>query len=169
MIRFKLDEAKKMKQVLRFVFHDLGFKGDLKTYHHTDNAYLDKVINRKQGLPISLSLIVMFIGQRLGLPFFGVNMPIHFMLNFVGDREDLLIDPYDSGAVVTYDQCYFFLKKNGIDPTPQHFQIASDFEIFIRCIRNLMQSYERMEQPHRVEHLKTLLEIAELSSPHKSE
>ncbi len=160
-IRYRLDERRKMKQLIKFVFEDLNFGGDTEDYHNPANCFMDQVINRRRGLPISLSMIVMFLAQRLEMPFFGVNMPIHFMLNYVSEKEEVLIDPYDNGAIVTYDQCYFFLKKNNIEPRPDHFKIASDLEILTRCIRNLIHSYERKEMPERVEDLKNLLALAE--------
>ncbi len=161
-IRYKLDERKKAKQLFKFVFEDLRFAGDQNDYHNPENCFLDTVIERRKGLPISLSMIVMFIARRLDLPVFGVNMPIHFMLTFIGDREEFLVDPYDDGAVVTYDQCYFFLKKNNIEPKPEYFQMASDMDILIRVIRNLIHSYERKEQLEKVEDLKRLLSTVEL-------
>lgn len=161
-IRYKLDERRKMKHLLKFVFEDLNFSGDTEDYHNPANCLIDKVLDRRLGLPIALSMVTMFIARRLDMPFFGVNMPIHFMLNFIGDKEEVLIDPYDKGAVVTYDQCYFFLKKNNIEPKPEHFQIASDMDILIRCIRNLIHSYERKEMLDRVEELKQLLSVAEM-------
>lgn len=161
-IKYKLDEKRKMKRLLKFIFEDLNFQGDAKDYHAPQNCFLDQVIERRKGLPISLSLIVMFISHRLEMPFFGINMPIHFMLNYVGDKEELLIDPYDNGSIVTYDQCYFFLKKNNIDPRPEHFQMATNLDIVLRCIRNLIHSYERKEEMHRVEDLGRLLSVAEM-------
>lgn len=161
-IKYKLDEKRKMKRLLKFIFEDLNFQGDPQSYHAPKNCFLNEVIDRRKGLPISLSLIVMFISRRLEMPFFGINMPIHFMLNYVGDKEELLIDPYDDGAIVTYDQCYFFLKKNNVEPRPEHFQIATNLDIVLRTIRNLIHSYERTEQLHRVEDLQKLLNIAEM-------
>lgn len=161
-IRFKLDESRALKTLLKFIFEDLNFKGDIVDYHHPDNCLMDKVMDRRVGLPISLSLVAIFVARRLKLPLFGINMPIHFMLNFVGDKEDLLIDPYDNGAVVTYDQCYFFLKKNNIEPRPDHFKIASNVEILERVIRNMIQSYEHKEKLHLVEDLNKLLAMVEL-------
>tara|TARA_R110000868_G_scaffold259361_16_gene517538 strand:- start:9101 stop:9916 length:816 start_codon:yes stop_codon:yes gene_type:complete len=161
-IRYRLDERRRMKQLVKFVFEDLNFSGDTEDYHNPANCFMDQVINRRRGLPITLSMVVMFLARRLEMPFFGVNMPIHFMLNYISDKEEVLIDPYDNGAIVTYDQCYFFLKKNNIEPKPDHFRIASDLEILIRCIRNLIHSYERKEMPERVEDLKKLLAIAEI-------
>ena len=161
-IKYRLDEKRKMKRMLKFIFEDLNFRGDTNNYHDPENCFLDQVIDRRQGLPISLSLIVMFVARRLEMPFFGINMPIHFMLNYVGDKEELLIDPYDNGAIVTYDQCYFFLKKNNMEPRPEHFQIATNVDIILRCIRNLIHSYERQEALTRVEDLRQLLNIAEM-------
>lgn len=160
-IKYKLDERDKMKHLLHFIFDNLQFRGDTDNYHNPKNCLMDQVIDRRQGLPIALSLVVMFIARRLEMPFFGINMPIHFMLNFVGDKEELLIDPYDKGAIVTYDQCYFFLKKNNLTPKPEHFQIATNLDIVIRCIRNLIHSYEKNGQPERIDDLKELLTIAE--------
>lgn len=160
-IRYRLDERRRMKQLIKFVFEDLNFGGDTEDYHNPDNIFFDQVINRRKGLPITLSMVVMFLARRLDLPFFGVNMPIHFMLNYIGEKEEVLIDPYDKGAIVTYDQCYFFLKKNNITPKPDHFKIASDMDLLIRCIRNLIHSYERKELPNKVEDLKKLLALAQ--------
>lgn len=161
-IKYKLDEKRKMKRMLKFIFEDLNFRGDAENYHSPQNCFLSQVVDRRKGLPISLSLVVMFIARRLEMPFFGINMPIHFMLNYVGDKEELLIDPYDNGAIVTYDQCYFFLKKNNIEPRPEHFQIATNLDIVLRCIRNLIHSYERQEELERVEDLQKLLNLAEM-------
>lgn len=161
-IRYRLDERRKMKQLIKFVFDDLNFSGDTDDYHNPANCFIDQVIRRRRGLPITLSMVVMFLARRLDMPFYGVNMPIHFMLNYVSEKEEVLIDPYDNGAIVSYDQCYFFLKKNNIEPKPDHFNIATDIEILIRCIRNLIHSYERLEQPDRIEDLKELLALTEL-------
>lgn len=160
-VKYKPDERKQMRQLLKFVFETLNFKGDTQEYHAPENGLIDRVIDRRKGLPITLSLIVIFLARRLDMPFFGINMPIHFMLNYVGDKEELLIDPYDNGAVVTYDECYFFLKKNNVTPRPEHFQIASNIDILMRCIRNLIHSYEQIKQPEQIEKLKVLLTHAE--------
>ncbi|MEX2601789.1 MAG: transglutaminase-like domain-containing protein [Balneolaceae bacterium] len=156
------EESQKMHTLLRYLFRELRFTGDEKNYHHPDNAYIDRVMDRRKGLPISLSLIVMFLGRRLDLPFYGVNMPIHFMLLYEGEREELLIDPFDGGTVVSYDQCCFFLKKNGIEPRPEHLQRADEQLILSRFIRNLMHSYSNRNREDRVRELKQLLYLVEL-------
>lgn len=154
--------SEKMHIMLQFIFRDLRFRGDSKNYHDTENAFIDRVIDRRKGLPIILSLIVMFVSRRLDLPFHGVNMPIHFMLMYQTHNQEILIDPFDGGTIVTYDQCYYFLKKNGIEPRPEHLQKADEADILARCIRNLMHSYAKNDQNDKVKDLKNLLNIVEL-------
>ncbi|PWN05923.1 SirB1 family protein [Rhodohalobacter mucosus] len=152
----------KMQILLQFVFRELRFRGDSKDYHSPENAFIDRVIDRRKGLPIMLSLVVIFIARRLNLPFYGVNMPIHFMLMYQTHNQNILIDPFDGGTIVTYDQCYYFLKKNGIEPRPEHLQKADEADILARCIRNLIHSYGKSNQDRRVRDLRELLQIIEL-------
>lgn len=154
--------TEKMQILLQYVFRELRFRGDSSDYHHTDNAYLDRVIDRRKGLPIMLSTVVMFLGRRLNLPFYGVNMPIHFMLMYKTHNQDILIDPFDGGTIVTYNQCCYFLKKNGIEPRPEHLEKADESDILVRCIRNLKHSYAKSGNEQRVAGLQKLLQIAEL-------
>jgi len=161
-IRYQMDESRQMHTLLDYVFEELNFTGSTIDYYNPDNSYLNRVIDRRQGLPISLAMIVLFLGRRLELPFYGVNMPIHFMLKFKGDKDEVLIDPFDRGKVVTYNQCYFFLKQNGIDPKPRHFEEASEIGILARCIRNLVQSYSKIGNDRKVEGLKKLLGTVEM-------
>lgn len=149
----------KMHILLQFVFRELRFRGDSSNYHDPANAFFDRVIDRRKGLPIMLSMVVIFIARRLNLPFYGVNMPIHFMLMYETHNQEILIDPFDGGTIVTYDQCYYFLKKNGIEPRPEHLQKADGKDIIARCIRNLMHSYAKDHQKKKVADLKGLLKL----------
>ncbi len=151
----------KMRILLQFIFRESRFRGDSKNYHDPENAFLDRVIDRRKGLPIMLSVVVMGIARRLNLPFYGANMPIHFMLVYQTHNQNILIDPFDGGTIVTYDQCYYFLKKNGIEPRAEHLERAEASDILARCIRNLMHSYAKNNQEDKVKNLKELLSILE--------
>lgn len=161
-IHYEPDETRQIHILMDFVFGELNFTGSTVDYYNPDNCYLNRVIDRRQGLPISLAMIVLFLGRRLDLPFYGINMPIHFMLKFRGDKEEVLIDPFDNGKVVSYNQCYFFLKQNGVEPKSKHFEIAGEAEILARCIRNLIQSYAKINADYKVEALKKLLNTVEM-------
>ncbi len=167
-LRFRLDDTKKMHLLLKFVFEELNFRGSSSDYYNPENSYMNRVIDLRKGLPISLGMIVLFLARRLDLPFYGVNMPIHFMLKYKGEREEILIDPFDRGKTVSYNQCFFFLKQNGVEPKSNHFETATETEILARCIRNLIQSYSRLDKEEKVENLKTLLSTVEMMYPSSS-
>lgn len=154
--------SEKMQIMLNYLFRELRFKGDPGDYHNPANALLHRVIDRRKGLPIMLSSVAIFLANRLGLPFYGVNMPIHFMLMYKTHNQEFLIDPYDGGTIVTYNQCCYFLKKNGVEPRPEHLQRADEADILTRAIRNLQQSYSKAKDTKRVQDLDELLRISEL-------
>jgi regulator of sirC expression with transglutaminase-like and TPR domain len=161
-ILYQPSESKQMHTLLQFVFQKLDFKGGNTDYYHPQNAYLDRVIDRRRGLPISLAFIVLFLARRLDLPFHGVNMPIHFLLKFKGEKEELLIDPFDNGKTITYNQCYYFLQQNGVDPKSAHFEEPAEAAMLARLIGNLMRSYRRMEQDQKADNLQALLQTLEM-------
>ncbi len=161
-IKYAVNDGEKMRKVLKLVFNDLGFQGNAENFHDPNNSFIDQVIKNRKGLPITLALIVIFIGRRVDLPFHGVNMPIHFMLKYESDQQKVLLDPFDQGNTISYDQCYHFLKKNGIKPRAEHFENAKTYEILLRCIRNLINSYERLGEEKRVKYLKRLLDTLEM-------
>ncbi len=161
-VRYQPDESKQMHILLNYVFNELGFSGGTTDYYNPRNAYIDRVIERRRGLPISLALVVLFLARRLDLPFYGVNMPIHFLLKFKGEKEEILIDPFDHGKSVTYNQCYFFLKQNGVEPKSEHFSEVGEAGILARLLGNLMRSYRRMDQEQKADDLQELLQILEM-------
>ncbi|MGE5302685.1 MAG: SirB1 family protein [Alphaproteobacteria bacterium] len=90
----------RMVAALNYVlFQELGFRGNREHYYDPKNSFLNEVIDRKLGIPISLSLLYMEVGRRLGLNVDGVGFPGHFLVN-VGRREnEIIIDPFNSGAI----------------------------------------------------------------------
>lgn len=156
-VHYQIDEHQKMIHFTRFIFEDLHFSGALDAYRTPKNSLINHVIDRRKGLPIALALVAIFVARRLNLPFFGVNMPIHFMLMFAGEKEEILLDPYDNGNMVSYEQCYYYLRKNNIDLKPEHLQIAPNIDILKRCIINLMRSYQLQENTERVQDLQQIL------------
>lgn len=151
----------KMEALLHYIFHEQNFKGDRHEYHALENAYLHEVLDHRKGIPLTLSLIVLFLADRLQLPFYGVNMPIHFLLVFDPKGSNIYIDPFDDGAVVSRDQCFVFMKHNEIPPRPEYFEPCVSMEILKRHLRNLMNSYEKEGDPDRAERVQQLLRITE--------
>jgi len=96
----------KLEGLCRYLFHDLGFEGNSKNYYDPRNSYLNEVLDRRTGLPISLSVVAMSVGQRAGLNVQGVGLPGHFIAKVVGPKgQEVLFDPFDGGRVLTVEQC----------------------------------------------------------------
>jgi regulator of sirC expression with transglutaminase-like and TPR domain len=90
--------------LLRLLFRDQGFTGNRADYYDPRNSFLNEVLNRRLGIPISLSVLVMEIGRRLGVPLAGVGMPGHFL---VRDKVDpgVFVDAFSGGVLLDQHGC----------------------------------------------------------------
>ncbi|MGB8647123.1 MAG: transglutaminase-like domain-containing protein [Anaerolineae bacterium] len=83
-----------------YLFRELGFEGNRDQYYDPLNSYLNDVLERRTGLPITLSVLYIAIGRRLGLPLHGVGLPGHFIVKYEDDRARILIDPFNRGMIL---------------------------------------------------------------------
>jgi regulator of sirC expression with transglutaminase-like and TPR domain len=90
--------------LLDHLFTDLRFTGNVDEYGDPRNSYLDEVLARRLGIPITLSVLTMEVGRRVGVPVAGVGMPGHFLLR---DRVNpsVFVDPFSGGRVIDADEC----------------------------------------------------------------
>ena len=89
----------------RYLFHEMGFRGNARDYYDPRNSYLNVVLERRTGIPISLSAVTIAVGRRAGLQVVGVGLPGHFIAKAVADDSEVLIDPYHGGRILTPDDC----------------------------------------------------------------
>ena len=130
-----------------YVFEDLGFRGNADDYYDPRNSFLNDVIDRKLGIPITLSVLYIEIGRRIGLPLHGVSFPAHFLVKCVLREGAIILDPYARGASLGMQDLQERLK--GIVANAE---LPSDLlttmltatgprEIFVRILRNLRAIY----------------------------
>jgi regulator of sirC expression with transglutaminase-like and TPR domain len=149
--------GEQLQTFVSFFFEKEYFKGAASDYMSPSNSFLHKVLQRRRGIPIALSMVLLFVARRLELPFYGVNMPMHFLIKYEAEYQSTLVDPFNRGRVVTIDQCSYFLRNHGIQPLPVHFEKASAREMLARSVRNLVNSFESENKPGRVVELQRLL------------
>ena len=89
----------------RYLFEDLRFNGNVDDYYDPANSFLNEVLRRRIGLPITLSVVAMEVGRRLDLPLVGVSMPGHFLLEHVGAAPRTWVDPFGGGRVLDRAGC----------------------------------------------------------------
>src|SRR5262245_39219849 len=89
----------------RYLFHDLGFRGNARDYYDARNSYLNDVLDRRTGIPITLSAVAIAVGSRAGLSVAGVGLPGHFVAKAAGDGREVLFDPFHGGRPLSPEQC----------------------------------------------------------------
>ncbi|MBM2826140.1 MAG: hypothetical protein HW403_204 [Dehalococcoidia bacterium] len=88
-----------------YLFQEQGFRGNDKDYYDPRNSFLNDVLDRKLGIPITLSLVYMEVAQRLGFSVLGVGLPGHFIVKHPTSERDLFIDPFQGGGIITEEEC----------------------------------------------------------------
>ncbi|MGH9226718.1 MAG: SirB1 family protein [Acidimicrobiales bacterium] len=89
----------------RYLFEELGFTGNVEDYYDPANSFLNEVVRRRTGLPITLSVLGIEVGRRIGVPLVGVSMPGHFLLGVKGPGPRRWVDPFAGGLVLDRDGC----------------------------------------------------------------
>jgi regulator of sirC expression with transglutaminase-like and TPR domain len=133
-----------LQEVLSSLYHRHGFRGNRQAYYDPRNSFLNDVLDRGLGIPLTLGIVVLEVGWRLGLPLEGVNFPGHFLVRFKGDAIDLLIDPYDGGAVRFEDEAQELLDRvyGGMVRVHDSFlKAATRREMLVRLLMNLKSLY----------------------------
>jgi regulator of sirC expression with transglutaminase-like and TPR domain len=147
--RGRLDElasraaAPTLDAVLDLLFIDERFRGDRSDYYDPRNSYLNEVLDRRLGIPITLSIVTLEVGRRLGVPLASVAMPGHFLLRDRVD-PDLFVDPFASGARLDARQCEArFRTVHGAAARfdPAFLEPAGAFSVIGRLLANLKAIY----------------------------
>ncbi len=127
----------------RLLFSDEGFTGNRGDYADPRNSYLDQVLDRRVGIPISLAVLMMEVGRRTGVALQGVGMPGHFLLRQSFDPL-MLIDPFRQGRRISHDECAA-LFRSLFGPSrafsPSMLKAAGPRAILARMLANLERIY----------------------------
>ncbi|PTL77687.1 SirB1 family protein [Vitiosangium sp. GDMCC 1.1324] len=137
---------------LRHVLADIeGFRGNEEDYHSPDNSFLDLVLERKVGLPISLSVVYLEVARRAGIPLYGVPFPGHFLVACNAGDHKLVVDPYHCGEILTEEGCKELLQRVApqLKFTPAMLSPAPVELITYRMLSNLRREYLEREEYER--------------------
>jgi regulator of sirC expression with transglutaminase-like and TPR domain len=146
------DRHARIKVLNEYLFGELGFAGDLEHYTDPRNSFLNEVLERRKGIPITLSVVYIEIARRAGLDVTGINFPGHFLLRCPSRpglrySEDLIIDAFHGGVLLSEDGCRSLLRKHGDANTvlePRMLAHATKPQILARMLLNLKRVYVGM-------------------------
>jgi regulator of sirC expression with transglutaminase-like and TPR domain len=136
----------------RYLFNEVGFYGNRDQYDDPRNSCLNEVLDRKTGIPITLSLVYIEVARRSGLRAEGVNFPGHFLVRALHDLhtddpdEGLIVDPFHAGAILNEHDCRMLLHRHMGEETawePQLLARATRRQILVRMLLNLKRLYVR--------------------------
>ena len=102
-----------MQTLSDFLFVRTGFAGNRDNYADPRNSFLNDVLERRLGIPITLSVLYLEVGRRAGLNLFGVSFPSHFLVKAVDERGELIIDPFNGGAILDLEDISYAAQKLG--------------------------------------------------------
>jgi regulator of sirC expression with transglutaminase-like and TPR domain len=133
-----------LEELTRTLYQRNGFRGNGEAFDDPRNSFLNDVLDRRLGIPLTLGIVLLEVGWRLRLPLEGVNFPHHFLVRFHGDAMDLLIDPFDGGRARYEDEAQELLDRvyHGKVRLQESFlRRAGKREILVRMLNNLKGVY----------------------------
>jgi regulator of sirC expression with transglutaminase-like and TPR domain len=146
----------------RLLFEEMGFHGNREEYYDPRNSFLNDVLDRRIGIPISLSTVYLEVGRRIDCPLAGVAFPGHFLVRCDGTEggADIFIDPFNRGRLMTEEDCRTLIDamyKGQLEYRPEFLGRAKNREILDRMINNLKGIYQQQRNFHMALKLQQLL------------
>ena len=130
----------------RCLYDELGFRGNEENYFDPRNSYLNEVLDRKRGIPITLSIVTMEVARRVGFALEGVGFPGHFIVRHVAGDREILIDPFHRGEILLLEDCKRLLRRSygaRMAIEPRFFEAVGVKAILGRLLTNLKYIYMR--------------------------
>jgi regulator of sirC expression with transglutaminase-like and TPR domain len=131
----------KCRIINRVMFHEWGFHGNIQHYTDPRNSFLDQVLARRTGIPLSLSIVYLLVAQRLGLALEPVGLPGHFIVGCFEQAVPFFVDPFDKGVFLDPDEVFTLLRANHVAPNDTNLAPATVREVLCRNCRNLANHY----------------------------
>ncbi len=136
------DALRTLNTLSRFLFDDLGFRGNDDDYYDPRNSFLNDVLKRRLGIPITLALVYLEVGRRVGAPLLGIGMPGHFLVRH-RDETDVYVDAFHGGILLSQEECADRFRKRTRMAflSEEHLAPVGGREFLGRMLRNLKHIY----------------------------
>lgn len=154
-----------VKKINDYIIKERGFAGNKENYYDPDNSFIDQVLERKLGIPISLSCLYVLLGRRLHLPLVGVGMPGHFLVKYESETAEIYVDPFNKGKVMSRLDCMRYLLNAGYGFQESFLTRCKPRDVLKRMVNNLIMIYD---QNRMMDHEKQLVRYFEILNNHQS-
>ncbi len=136
-----------------YLFYEGRFTGNSKDYFNARNSFLNDVIDRGSGIPITLSVVFIEVARRLGVKLFGVGMPGHFLVKYHDDEQEVFFDPFNGGRVLTESNCRAMIEElydGRISFERAFLHAVTKKQILSRMLQNLKNVYANASDLHKL-------------------
>lgn len=147
--------------LIDYLSREIGLCGDESDYHHPDNIYLHRALERRRGMPLTLAAIYILVARRLGIRAAGVALPGHVVLRIHDRQRRLLVDPFHEGKLLSERDCLQYLAEHHLPFHPRWFDDSTDATLWVRHLRNLQASYRARGLVREVELLASVVAARE--------
>jgi regulator of sirC expression with transglutaminase-like and TPR domain len=146
------DPLARIMRLGHLLFDELEFRGNVENYFDARNSFLNDVIDRRTGIPITLSVLYLEIARRIGLKLSGVGMPGHFLVKYADDEQEILIDPFNGGRLLSEEKCREMIEElygGKVKFHPAFLYAVTKRQILARMLQNLKGIYARAGDHHK--------------------
>lgn len=151
------------------LFDRLGFRGNRESYYDPRNSFLNEVIDRRVGIPITLAVVYIDVARRIGFPVKGVGLPFHFIAKHEAESGDIFIDPFNKGQLLGTAGCAELVAEMGggrIEVQQEHLEPVTTKQILTRMLSNLLGIYATSDHRRALAAVERILLMNPESPPH---
>lgn len=151
------------------MFDVLGFRGNRENYYDPRNSFLNQVIDRRTGIPITMTVVYIEVARRIGFPIKGVGMPFHFIAKHEAESGDIFIDTFNEGKVLGRAGCSELVagvSGGKLELSAEHLAPVTKKQILLRMLSNLLNIYSASDHSRALAAIERILIIDPDSAPH---
>ena len=152
------DQVKMMNSVF---FSKLKYRSNTQNFHSPANSNINIVMETRRGNPISLCVVYLLVAQKLNMPVYGVNLPNMFILTYKTEETQFYINAFNRGLIFSKEDIDSYIAQINLTPRPMFYDPCSNVDIVIRVLRNLIVSFEKLDEHYKADDVKILLGILE--------
>jgi regulator of sirC expression with transglutaminase-like and TPR domain len=165
-----LTALEQVRVINHILFEVHSFVGNNNDFHHPHNSFINMVLESKKGNPLSLSIIYSVIAQKLGMPVYGVNLPQHFILAYMGTADTqfsfdgiknnevlFYVNAFSKGTIFNKKEVEDYLKQLKLNPQESYYYPCSNIEMIKRMVNNLVFAFDKLGQTSKTNDMKKLL------------
>lgn len=152
------DNTEIMRRTISFFVDEKGFTGNFTDYFNENNHYINRVLESKSGIPITLSIVYLLVGKRIDLPLRGIGLPGHFTMRFSFGGTNVYFDPYNQGKILSVNDCTELVKKQGYEFSEAYLKPVTNRQILERMLRNIIIALEKKQETERMETMRLFID-----------